>query len=300
MLRRLLGRPARRWPWLETTLQVQERFEEVHGGYLASAVTLAAFVSLFPLLLLATAVVGWLSVRSFDLAGEVIGNLGLTDEAAKAVRNAVATATESRRVAGPLGVAGLLWSGLGVVAAVEYAFDSVWQVKGRGWRDKVRGLVWMTGAGALFLVSFAAAALLRVAPGAGALALAAALLIDLALWVWTLTVLTAVDLPWRAHLPGAILGTIGFEVLKVVGTIYVPRAVASSSALYGSIGTVFAILAWLFFFSRLAVYAATLNVVRWEHEHGTVTVEIDLPKQPAEVPVEATRSGDAMPAPAAT
>ena len=40
-------------------------------------------------------------------------------------------------------------------------------------------------------------------------------------------------------------GAIGLEVLKLVGTVYVPRAVASSSALYGSLGVVFAILAWL-------------------------------------------------------
>jgi membrane protein len=293
MLRRVLGPLARRWPWLETAIRVQERFGEVHGGYLASAVTLAAFVSLFPILLLATAVVGWLSLRSFDLAGQVISSLGLADEAAKAVRSAVSTATESRRVAGPLGAAGLLWSGLGLVAAVQYAFDSVWQVKGRGWRDKVRGVLWLAGAGVLFLASFGVAALLRLAPGAGVLAFAVAVVVDLVLWVWTLTVLTDVDLPWRAHLPGAVLGTVGFEVLKVVGTVYVPRAVASSSALYGSIGTVFAILAWLFFFGRLAVYAATLNVVRWEEEHGTVTVQVELPKRPDVVPLEATRSGDA-------
>jgi uncharacterized BrkB/YihY/UPF0761 family membrane protein len=80
----------------------------------------------------------------------------------------------------------------------------------------------------------------------------------------------------------------------VIGAVYVPRAVASSSGLYGSIGTVFAILAWLFFFGRLAVYAATVNVVRWEAEHGTVSVEIELPKHPDVVAVEATRSGDAL------
>jgi len=73
----------------------------------------------------------------------------------------------------------------------------------------------------------------------------------------------------------------------------VPRAVGSSSALYGSLGVVFAILAWLFFFGRLAVYAAVLNVVRWEEEHGTVTVEIELPNHPELVPVEATRAGEA-------
>lgn len=293
MLRRLLGPLAARWSWVETAIRVQERFSELHGGYLASAITLAAFLSLFPLLLLATAVVGWLSLRSLDLAGSVVSQLGLGGDAAKAVRSAIDTAAKGKGVAGPLGAVGLLWSGLGLVAAVQYAFDAVWQVSGRGVRDKLRGLVWLGGATVVFATSFGLSAVLGLAPVAGLLTIPLALAVNVVLWTWTLKQLTGLDLPWRAHLAGAFLGAIGFEALKVLGAVYVPRAVTSSSALYGSIGTVFATLAWLFFFGRLTVYAATLNVVRWEREHGTVTVEIELPKQPDAVPVEATRSGDA-------
>ena len=77
-----------------------------------------------------------------------------------------------------------------------------------------------------------------------------------------------------------------------MGSIYVPRLVASSSALYGSLGVVFAILAWLLFFGRLIVYSAVVNVVRWEEDHGTVTVDLPVPKVPGEVPTEATRAGE--------
>jgi membrane protein len=134
---------------------------------------------------------------------------------------------------------------------------------------------------------------IKVLPWAAPATIVVGLVIDVALWLWTLKILTGVHIPWRAHLPGALLGAVGLEILKVVGGIYVPRAVASSSALYGSIGTVFAILAWLFFFGRLAVYAAVVNVVRWEEEHGTVTVEIELPNQPDLIALDATRAGEA-------
>ena len=69
---------------------------------------------------------------------------------------------------------------------------------------------------------------------------------------------------------------------------------ASASALYGSLGVLFAILAWLLFFGRLLVYANTLNVVLWEQEHGTVTVELEVPKAPP-IDDEATRSGETDP-----
>ena len=70
-----------------------------------------------------------------------------------------------------------------------------------------------------------------------------------------------------------------------------PRAVASSSALYGSIGVVFAVLAWLLLYARLIVYGAVLNVVRYEAAAGTVTVEIEVPRIDGEVPLTANRGG---------
>ena len=71
-------------------------------------------------------------------------------------------------------------------------------------------------------------------------AIVVSLVFDVGLWLLTFKVLTNHTLPWKALLPGAILGAVGLEVLKWFGGIYVPKAVASSSALYGSLGTVFA------------------------------------------------------------
>jgi uncharacterized BrkB/YihY/UPF0761 family membrane protein len=88
-----------------------------------------------------------------------------------------------------------------------------------------------------------------------------------------------------------VAGAVGLEVLKVIGSVFVPRAVASSSALYGSLGVVFAILAWLALTARLVVYAAALNVLRYEHDHGTVTVDIEVPHISGQVPLGATRGG---------
>ena len=84
---------------------------------------------------------------------------------------------------------------------------------------------------------------------------------------------------------------VGFEILKVVGAVYVPRAISGSSALYGSIGVVFATLAWLAIYARLIVYGAVLNVVRYEAAAGTVTVEIEVPRIEGEVPLSANRGG---------
>jgi len=111
------------------------------------------------------------------------------------------------------------------------------------------------------------------------------------LFCWTYSVLGNRTVGWRVHLPGALLVAVGFEILKVVGSVYLPRAISGSSALYGSIGVVFATLAWLAFYARLIVYGAALNVVRYEDRAGTVTVEMEVPRVEGEVPLSATRGG---------
>jgi uncharacterized BrkB/YihY/UPF0761 family membrane protein len=102
---------------------------------------------------------------------------------------------------------------------------------------------------------------------------------------------------WKALLPGALVGAIGLEILKAVGAFYVPGAVAKASALYGTLGVVFATLAWLLFFGRLVVYAAVVNVVRWEEDHGTVVMEMEVPRVHPETtqPVDVTRAGETKP-----
>jgi membrane protein len=295
VLDRILAPLTTRFGWARTALSVQKRFGELNGGYLASSLTLTAFLSLFPLILVAIGTMGFLSLQH-DVTGDVVRNLGLTGEAANQITDAVAKAQQSRKAASVLGLIGLLWSGLALVSAVQYIVDSVWQVSGRGLKDKAIGVLWLVGSAVLFGLSFAVTGLVNVLPGFLApLAIAASLVFDLGLWLLTFKVLTNYDLPWKALLPGSVFGAIGLEALKWFGGIYVPKAVASSSALYGSLGTVFALLAWLFFFGRLVVYAAVLNVVRWEEDHGTVTAEIQLPRMPGEVPVAATRAGEATP-----
>ena len=296
MLEKVLGPLAERWRWLRTALCVKERFDEVHGNYLASAIALAAFLSIFPLLLVLTAVVGFFSSGSPGLADDVIAELGVTGTAANAMKSAFRAAERSRETASVIGFVGLLWSGLGLVAALQYAYNQVWQVQGRGVRDKLVGLGWLSGAGAILLASFGLTAVVAWLPAVlKPLGVVVGVAVGAALFLWTNKVLPNRHLDWKRLVPGAVLGGIGLEVLKAVGAFYVPKLVSSSSALYGSIGTVFALLAWLFIFAQMIVYTAILNVVRWEEEFGTVRVEIEVPRVPYAVPVEASRSGEAKP-----
>jgi membrane protein len=192
-------------------------------------------------------------------------------------------------------VLGLLWSGLGVTGALRDAYNRAWQVQGRGLRDKGVAVLWLLGAALVLAVSIGATALLRVVPvGLAPLGIVLALLVSFVLFLWTAKMLADVDVGWRPLVPGAIVGAIGLEVLKALGAFVLPKMVANSSALYGTLGVVFALLAWLLIFGRLVVYTAVVSVVFYEARRGTVTSVVDLPRT-ANATRAATRSGLSVP-----
>ncbi|HEV7719941.1 MAG TPA: YihY/virulence factor BrkB family protein [Iamia sp.] len=286
-----------RWRWFGRLVAVHERVGETNGGSVASATTVQFFIALFPLILVAIAVIGFLSSGDSTVAGDIIDGLGLEGAAARNVQDAIETAQRSRRAASVVGLAGLLWSGLGVTTAVSLAVRTPWQRKVEGIKAKGFGLVWLLGGALTFGGSLGAGALLNRTPeavprpviAAGLILLGLAL--ELGFFLWTFWILGDRRAGWRAFVPGAVLGALGLEVLKLVGTVVVPRMVASSSSLYGPIGVVFAIIAWLTIFSRLIVYSSALNAVRYEEVHGFTTLEIRAPLFEGEVPVTADRGG---------
>jgi membrane protein len=273
-------------------MRVNDRVGAIGGGPLSASIALAAFLSLFPLLLVATAVLGFLASGDSGFAARLVGDLGLSGRSAQVVTDAISAAQGSRQAASIVGLAGLLWAGLGVVGALQTAVNAAWQETGRGLIDKLVALRWLLGAVVLFAASAVLGGLLTVLPGwAAPLTLVAGLAVNVVLFTWTYHGLGNLPVPWKAHVPGALLVGVGVEVLKVVGGVYVPRMVASSSALYGSLGAVFAVLAWLALFARLLVYGAAVNVLRWEAARGTDTISIEVPHHDGEAPLSANRGG---------
>src|SRR5438270_12101201 len=99
-------RPAR------LALAVQGRYKELNGRELALAITLSAFLSILPLLLVGIAVFGFFSAgASKDLDAEEVKRLSLdtSSDTARLVTEAILTAEQSRKASSVVGLAGLLW-----------------------------------------------------------------------------------------------------------------------------------------------------------------------------------------------
>ena len=292
-----LRRLGARWPWFGRVLDVHERVGDVNGGVVASAITVSVFVSLFPLMLVAIAVVGFVAAGDSTVSTRIIDNLGLTGEAADTMQRAIDTATNSRQAASIIGLLGLAWAGSAVATALQQGVQAPWQQRPNGIKDRLFGMVWIVSAGLGFAAVFALGGLLNFLPDeipkgvVTAAIIVVGLVAELGLFLWMFWGLGDRRVGWRNLVPGAIVAAIGFEILKLIGTVYVPQLVSRTSALYGPLGVVFAILAWLAFFARLIIYSSAFNAVRYESAVGTHVVEVAVPALPGPRPVEATRGG---------
>lgn len=258
-----------------TTLALVGRVEALDGGYAASAITLNVFLALFPLLLVVVSVVGLLVGSNHDLTAQLISRLGLTGRAAETFTNTLETAQRSARAGSIIGMIGLAWTGLNVVGAIQHGVNLPYHVRVTGFRARLMGIPWLAGTGVIFVGSFAVSAVIHWLPAwLAPLTVLAGLAVGMAMFLWTFWLLGKVEMPLRSLLPGAILGAVGFEILRDIGAFVVPALVTRSSAVYGSIGVVFVILAWLLLFGRLLVYAAVLNVLVHERHHDAPIAEM--------------------------
>jgi membrane protein len=268
-LRGRVDRVAERAPPLAYALRVIDRYNDIRGNVNANSITLTAFLALFAVTLLAVAAIGFLDATNLDVAKEITQALGLSGDAAKVVTNAVNTARKSARFASVVGFIGVVTVGTSFTNAIGTAYNACWGVKGRGVVDRARGLVWLAGIGVLFIAgavltdwwtglpSWLAPLLAVVTVGINAVA-----------WAFTSWWLPNRPITFRAMLPAVLVGAVMLEALKVAAGIWVPRLINNASELWGAIGVVFALIAWILVFGRVIVYVAVIEVLEAERLGG--------------------------------
>lgn len=168
-----------------------------------------------------------------------------------------------------IGVIGLVWTGTGLSAAVNAAWDDAWDIKGGAWRGRTAGVLWLLGGLGFLTVIVGTAVLLRQADILLEFGIIGGVAANSLFFYWTAIILPARTIPRRAMRFPAVCAGVALEVLKVIGSLIVPELVLRSSALYGTIGAVFAVLVWLLVLGRLVVYTALLERVRWDARQVT-------------------------------
>ncbi|MBI0296800.1 YihY/virulence factor BrkB family protein [Streptomyces sp. PRKS01-29] len=248
-----------------------ERLDHVHWTRLAAAITFTSFIAFFPLIAVgaaigaATLTEAQMAQVQKKLAQQIPGISGQLDLGAL-VQNAGTIGV----VAGAL----LLFTGISWVGSLRECLRAVWELEedpGNPLVRKVKDAFVLVGLGGVALVSFAVSALAATAVGrvarligipengvGGWLLRIAAFLIavgaDFLLLCYVLTWLPGVEPPRRTVAVAALIGAIGFELLKLLLSSYLKDVAAKS--MYGAFGVPIALLLWINFTAKLTLYCA--------------------------------------------
>ncbi|MGW0709320.1 YihY/virulence factor BrkB family protein [Streptomyces sp. NPDC002643] len=253
------------------TWRSYERLERVAWTRLAAAMTFISFLALFPLLTLAAAVaaatLGEGRQRELEdkLAEQVPGISEQLD---------IASLVDNAGTVGIIAGALLLFTGIGWVSEMRGCLRAVWErpePEENPVLAKAKDAGVLVGLGGAVLVSLAASTVASSMVGwtadrlgvdrdgwGGLLlqiaAFAIAVLADFLLLLYVLTLLPGVQPPRRRLVVAALIGALGFELLKLVLSGYM-QYVASKS-MYGAFGVPIALLLWINFTAKLLLYCA--------------------------------------------
>jgi len=267
--RRLTDLRERR-PFLDHVVRMVQHYGKVKGNLQAGAITYFGFLSFFPILALAFFVVGYVSKvypEAQDLLVTALEGLfpGI-DLDLSAFENGAG-------VAGLIGLAGVLYAGLGWLSAMREALIVVFEEPAREQPNfivgKLRDLITLALIGITLMVSVAVTGFVsgfttdvldwigldeELAPLVVALTVALGLAANVLLFFIMFELLVRPNAPRRAVLSGAVLGAIGFELLKRLSFLLL--GTTQDSEAFQMFGIALILVVWIYYFSRVVMYAA--------------------------------------------
>ncbi|MFK0191968.1 YhjD/YihY/BrkB family envelope integrity protein [Kitasatospora sp. NPDC090308] len=265
---RAVDRTQQRRRPLAVVVGVVKKYGDDRGGLLAALITYYGFVSLIPLLLLLSTVLGFV-LHGHPDAQQAVVDSALADFPiiGDQLRENVHS-VQGSGLALVIGAAGLLYGALGIAQVLQHAMAEVWNVpnfqRPGYWSRLWRSLALFATLGTGLLLSTAAAALVGAALGGpaariGGLLLAAVL--NTLLFLACLWILTPKEVPVRSLWPGSFLAGPLFTLLQAFGAALVTHQLRHATAVYGFFATVIGLLSWLYLAAQVTVYAAETNTV---------------------------------------
>jgi membrane protein len=265
-----VDRMQRRHPRLGLPIAVVYKYVDDAGGYLAALITYYAFVSLFPLLLVLTTVLG------FVLSGHAGLQHRIEDSAVSQFPVIGGELGQPRRIGGgmvglTIGLLAALYGGLGVAQATQYAMNTAWAVPRNERRDPIRGralsLLILATVGISVLGTTALSAVVTSDVGSlGAVlriaSVVVAVAINTAVCLFVFRIAPARRVPYRGLWPGALAAALCWQLLQTFGVAYVSHVVKDASATNSVFAVVLGLLAFLYLTAVATVLCVELNVVR--------------------------------------
>ena len=265
---RPMDRAAQRQAWLAFPYAVSRKFGDDQGGNLAALLAYYAFLSIFPLLLVFTSVLGYALHGNPALQQRIL-------HSALVEFPVIGDQLKTQQLHGHwyvlvISAAISLWGARGIATAAQNAWNTVWSVP---YARRPGFLPTLGRSFALLAVMGVAVVVTGLLSGIGEASSALGIVVRVAVFVasaiinigvFTLAfrLATAKEVPSRCMVPGAVIAALLWQGLLVVGTLLVGHQVRHQQSLYGTFGVVLGLLGWLHLQATLTLYAVEADVVR--------------------------------------
>jgi membrane protein len=262
--------------WAGFPLAVVYKFIDDLGSYQAALLTYYSFVSLFPLLLLAVTILGFVLAGDPPAQQAVLGSALHNFPVIGQEIGANVHALHGSWWGLVVGIVVSVYGALGVTQAAVTTMCQIWAIPvaerpslpvayGRG-----ATVLLVVGAGVLLttaLSGLTTAVGAVLPPWAGGLwarlvPVVVAVAINTVVFTAGYRLLTPRHLGWHRVVPGALFAAAAWQVLQLVGTYLIGHELAGSSASYGLFGIVLGLLVWLYLGALIALFGAQINAVR--------------------------------------
>ena len=247
------------------------------SGRNASVLAFFGFLSIFPLMLAATTILGFVLEGNEDLQRRIIdGALADIPVLGQQLQDNPASLT-GNWWALIIGLGGALWSSTKAFVALQQAQDDVWEihVDHRNAMPKQRGkaLLGLMFIGAAQIGTIVITTIVNAAglPILGRLALlVATVAINIAVLAAMYRYLTAADTTWFDVWPGAVASGIVFSLLQYFGTGIVRQITQNAGDTYGQFALVLGLVTWLSLLSISSLMSAEFNAALLRHLDGSI------------------------------
>jgi len=248
---------------------VVKKFGDDNGGVLVANLTYTAFVTLFPLLLVFTTILGLVAV--YDPGFKTAAENAVADQVpvlGHTLTSQVGTLKRSSVIGLIVGLVVTIWGSMGLAQAGLFTMGHVWNLPGPDRPNFLtrlaRSLIFL-GLLAAGVIATTALTALSTYGGSQPLALlafaeAVAAAVNAGMFVGAFRILTPKVVETRDLVRGAVIAGMLWTVLQVLGT-YLVHHFLHSDSVYGEFATVLGLVAWLYLVARIVVYCAVVNVV---------------------------------------
>lgn len=262
------GKLRRRSTVADVALSTVEGYQRHRSAQSAALLSFYGFLSVFPLTLAATTILGFVlhgrPALQHDIVDSALANLPIVGQQ---------IATDPSRLHGNVAALVLsllttLWAATRGFVGLQTALDDIAEIpRERRASTTVVRLRALAGIAVVGVSQIGAAIVTSILGIADIPAISRVLLflaaaaIDIAVLVAVYSRLCSRCDRWQGVVPGAIFGGVTFAVLQLVGTAVVGRAIAKASPVYGTFATVIALCSWLSLHATVTLLGAELDAV---------------------------------------